>query len=243
MNRNNTDAARIADKRFGQNFLKDRTYVHRIIQAMPDGSLPIVEIGPGLGDLTSELLRVRSVTAFEVDKRLCEHLRDAFAAEIDSGRLTLICGDALEHWEEGSLLAGPYHLVANLPYNIATRLILNALHDPMCRSLRVMTQKEVAHKFAARPGERDFSSLSVLAESCGHAAVRFEVPPEAFVPPPKVTSAVLAIDKERSLDDRGFERFLKTAFAQPRKKLSKNLERTYGRDAILSAFEAEGLTR
>jgi len=241
MKRNNIDAAEIATKRFGQNFLKDHYYVHQIIQAMPDAPLPIVEIGPGLGDLTSELLRVRSVTAFEVDKRLCEHLRDAFAAEIDSGRLTLICGDALEHWAPGSLLDEPYHLVANLPYNIATRLILKALHDPMCRSLRVMTQKEVAHKFAARPGERDFSSLSVLAESCGYAAVRFEVPPEAFIPPPKVTSAVLAIDKERTLGDRGFERFLKTAFAQPRKKLSKNLERAFGRDAVLAAFDAVGI--
>jgi 16S rRNA (adenine1518-N6/adenine1519-N6)-dimethyltransferase len=231
------NAAEIASKRFGQNFLKDHRYVDQIIQAMPDDDLPVVEIGPGLGDLTSALIRVRNVTAFEVDKRLCEHLRTEFASEIDSEHLKLVCGDAMEHWEQKSLLDEPYHLVANLPYYIATHLILKALHDPMCRSVLVMVQKEVALKFAAHTGERDFSSLSVLAASAGEAWLRFEVPPEAFVPPPKVTSAVLAIHKERTLEDAGFERFLKIAFAQPRKKLSKNLERAFAKETIRSAFD------
>jgi len=235
--KSNIDAAEIASKRFGQNFLKDQVYVHQIIQAMPHDDLPIAEIGPGLGDLTSELIRVRSVTAFEVDKRLCEHLHTAFAPEIHSGHFKLTCGDALEHWEQRSLLDTPYHLVANLPYYIATHLILKALHDPMCRSILVMVQKEVALKFAAQPGERDFSALSVLAASAGEARLRFEVPPEAFVPPPKVTSAVLAIHKERTLDDPAFERFLKVAFAQPRKKLTKNLERAFAKETLRSAFD------
>jgi 16S rRNA (adenine1518-N6/adenine1519-N6)-dimethyltransferase len=242
----NIDAAEIASKRFGQNFLKDHRYVDQIIQAMPDDDLPVVEIGPGLGDLTSALIRVRSVTAFEVDKRLCEHLHDEFGSEIDSERLRLVCGDALEHWEQKGLMDEPYHLVANLPYYIATHLILKALHDPMCQSILVMVQKEVALKFAAQSGERDFSSLSVLAASAGEAWLRFEVPPEAFVPPPKVTSAVLSIRKERTLEDAGFERFLKIAFAQPRKKLSKNLERAFAKETIRSAFETlelDGLAR
>ncbi len=234
--KHNIDAAEIASKRFGQNFLKDHRYVDQIIQAMPDDDLPVAEIGPGLGDLTSALVRVRNVTAFEVDKRLCEHLPTQFSPEIDSGRLKLECGDALERWEAGSLLEEPYHLVANLPYYIATHLILKALHDPLCRSVLVMVQKEVALKFAAQPGERDFSALSVLADSSGEARLRFEVPPEAFVPPPKVTSAVLSIVKEYSLDDTGFERFLKVAFAQPRKKLSKNLERSFDKQTIREAF-------
>ncbi len=232
----NIDAAEIASKRFGQNFLKDHRYVDQIIQAMPDDDLPVAEIGPGLGDLTSALVRVRNVTAFEVDKRLCEHLPTQFSPEIDSGRLKLECGDALERWEAGSLLEEPYHLVANLPYYIATHLILKALHDPLCQSVLVMVQKEVALKFAAQPGERDFSALSVLADSSGEARLRFEVPPEAFVPPPRVTSAVLSIVKERSLDDTGFEQFLKIAFAQPRKKLSKNLERSFDKQTIREAF-------
>jgi len=225
--KSNIDAAEIASKRFGQNFLKDHTIVDQIIQAMPEDDLPVAEIGPGLGDLTAALIRVRHVTAFEVDKRLCEHLSIQFAPELDAGRLRLDCGDALERWEQGSLLDEPYHLVANLPYYIATHLILRALHDPWCQSVLVMVQKEVAIKFAARSGDRDFSALSVLAANAGVAQVRFEVPPEAFVPPPKVTSAMLSIEKERSLEDARFEQFLKIAFAQPRKKLSKNLERAF----------------
>ena len=239
--KSNIDAAEIASKRFGQNFLKDHTIVDQIIQAMPEDDLPVAEIGPGLGDLTAALIRVRHVTAFEVDKRLCEHLSVQFAPELDAGRLRLDCGDALERWERGSLLDEPYHLVANLPYYIATHLILRALHDPWCQSVLVMVQKEVAVKFAARSGDRDFSALSVLAANAGVAQVRFEVPPEAFVPPPKVTSAVLSIEKERSLEDARFEQFLKIAFAQPRKKLSKNLERAFPKALIQAAYTAVDL--
>jgi len=239
--KSNIDAAEIASKRFGQNFLKDVRYVDKIIQAMPEDDLSIAEIGPGLGDLTTELIRVRNVTAFEVDKRLCAHLSQQFASGLESGRLKLECGDVLEHWEQGSLLGEPYHLVANLPYYIATHLILRALHDPMCQSILVMVQKEVALKFAAQSGARDFSALSVLADSVGVAQLRFEVPPEAFVPPPKVTSAVLKITKRRTLEDTGFESFLKLAFAQPRKKLSKNLERVFGKETIQAAFEGLNL--
>ncbi len=235
------NAAEIARKHFGQNFLKDRSYIHRIIEAIPEDNFPIVEIGPGLGDLTSELIQVRNVTAFEVDKRLCEHLHDRYAFEINSNVLKLICGDVLEHWVQRSVLDTPYHVVANLPYYIATHLVLKALHDPMCRSILVMVQKEVAVKFAAQPGERNFSAPSVLASTAGEAKLCFEVPPEAFVPPPKVTSAVLSIRKKDTLEDPVFERFLKVAFAQPRKKLIKNLERVLSKEAIDSAFDALGI--
>jgi 16S rRNA (adenine1518-N6/adenine1519-N6)-dimethyltransferase len=230
------DLAEFASKKFGQNFLKDHSYIDQIIQAMSTDDFPVVEIGPGLGDLTTELVKVRDVTAFEVDKRLCEHLRDQFESEISSEKLKLVCGDALEHWEQGGLLDKPYDLVANLPYYLATHFILKALHDPLCQSILVMVQKEVALKFAAHSGERDFSALSVLAQSAGNARLLFEVPREAFVPPPNVTSAVLSIRKDRTLEDSAFERFLKVAFAQPRKKLSKNLEQIFDKETIKSAF-------
>ena len=230
------ELAEFASKRFGQNFLKNHSYINKIIQAMPNDTLPIVEIGPGLGDLTKALVRVKDVTAFEVDKRLCEHLTQTFKEPIRQGNLTLKCGDAIEHWEQRGLLDEPYHLVANLPYYIATHLLLKALHDPQCQSILTMVQKEVALKFAAQPTERDFSALSVLASSVGDATLCFEVEPEAFVPPPKVTSAVLSIVKFSSLEDRGFEDFLKVAFSQPRKKLSRNLSTRYTRDKVLEVF-------
>ncbi len=235
------DLSEFANKRFGQNFLKSDFYIQKIIQAIPNDSLTVAEIGPGLGDLTKELVRVRSVTAFEVDKRLCEHLKDTFSESLDRERLKLECGDVLERWGEKSLLDESYHLVANLPYYIATNIILKAMKDPNCRSILVMVQREVAVKFSATTKHKEFSALSVLAESVGKATLCFEVEPEAFVPAPKVTSAVLLIEKERTEDNAQFEALLRIAFAQPRKKLSKNLSVFFGKDKITTLFDDFGL--
>ena len=233
--------AEFASKKFGQNFLKNDIYLHKIIQAMPNDDLKVAEIGPGLGDLTKELVKVRNVTAFEVDKRLCEHLTTEFEEPIKNGNFELRCGDVLERWESGSLLDEPYHLVANLPYYIATNIILKAFKDEHCQSILVMVQKEVAVKFAASVKQKEFSALSVLASSVGKATLCFEVEPEAFVPPPNVTSAVLLIEKNKSLDDKKFEAFLKIAFAQPRKKLSKNLMASFSKDIVNQLFEKLGI--
>ncbi|RLA71430.1 MAG: 16S rRNA (adenine(1518)-N(6)/adenine(1519)-N(6))-dimethyltransferase [Epsilonproteobacteria bacterium] len=228
--------AEFASKKFGQNFLKNDIYLHKIIQAMPNDDLKVAEIGPGLGDLTKELVKVRNVTAFEVDKRLCEHLTSEFEESIHKGNFELRCGDVLERWESGSLLDEPYHLVANLPYYIATNIILKAFKDEQCQSILVMVQKEVAVKFAANVKQKEFSALSVLAASVGKATLCFEVEPEAFVPAPNVTSAVLLIEKNKSRDDEKFEAFLKIAFAQPRKKLSKNLVTVFSKDIVNKTF-------
>jgi 16S rRNA (adenine1518-N6/adenine1519-N6)-dimethyltransferase len=147
----------------------------------------------------------------------------------------------LERWESGELLDEPYHLVANLPYYIATNIILKALKDEHCRSILVMVQKEVADKFAANAGEKAFSALSVLADSVGKASVCFEVEPEAFVPPPKVTSAVLLIEKNETINDEKFESFLRVAFAQPRKKLSKNLMARFPKALVAEVFSQQEL--
>jgi 16S rRNA (adenine1518-N6/adenine1519-N6)-dimethyltransferase len=230
------DLAEFASKKFGQNFLKNNYYLQKIVQAMPNDNLKVAEIGPGLGDLTKELVKTRNVTAFEVDKRLCEHLTTEFETPIHEGRFELCCGDVLERWESGSLLDEPYHLVANLPYYIATNIILKAFRDELCRSILVMVQKEVAVKFSAVAKQKEFSALSVLATSVGKATLCFEVEREAFVPPPNVTSAVLLIEKDQSRDDEKFETFLKVAFSQPRKKLSKNLLSAFSKDIVDQTF-------
>ena len=111
-----------ANKRYGQNFLKNDAIIKRIIQSIPNDNLSVVEIGPGLGDLTKELIVARNVTAFEVDKRLCEHLQNTFGEAIHTATLTINCGDVLGRWETSSLLNENYHLVANLPYYIATNV-------------------------------------------------------------------------------------------------------------------------
>ena len=234
--------AAIAKKKFGQNFLHDKAVLAEIIQSMPDTPYRIAEIGPGLGDLTKYLVDVKSVTAFEVDTDLCKHLEHHFADAIATGALTLRCGDVLEHWKS-ELLDEPYDLVANLPYYIATNIILKALADPACRNLLVMIQREVAEKFSAAPGERAFGALSVIAQSVGEARIVIHVPPTAFEPAPKVDSAVLLIQKTANRNDAGFEEMLRVAFAQPRKTLYKNLSSRYDGTVLSQAYEALGLDR
>ncbi len=230
-----------AKKQFGQNFLKDESVLHQIIQSMPNTKHKVAEIGPGLGDLTNYLVDVRSVVAFEVDTNLCKHLNKRFTKEIATKHLQINCGDVLEAWQS-ELLDEPYDLVANLPYYIGTTIILKALADPMCKNLLVMVQKEVAQKFAAQPSEKVFGSLGVITQSVGTASIVIDVPPSAFDPMPKVDSAVLLIQKERDRSDAEFEEMLKIAFTQPRKTLMKNLTSRYDKEAVQAAFAQLGLS-
>jgi len=231
----NLDPNKIADKKFGQNFLKDETILNKIIEAMPKDGLKIVEIGPGLGDLTRQLIKVGQVKAYEVDNRLCNYLLNEFKEPIKSGKLELVCKDVLE--QNGTLDNEPYALVANLPYYIATNIILNALRDSNCKRVLAMVQKEVALKFSASVKDRNFGSLAILSQSVADVRLLFEVPPTAFAPPPKVTSAVLYIEKRDSLKDRDFEEFLKVATKQPRKTLLKNLSALYDKELLKSIFK------
>jgi len=183
---------------------------------MPNNDNLIVEIGPGLGDLTEKLLKKRRVRAFEIDKELCEILRNKFP------NLNLKCGDVLEFWQD-SLVNEKYDLVANLPYYIATNIILKALKDKNAKNILVLIQKEVAEKFSAKVGDKNYSSLSILANSVAKVKKLFDIPPGAFVPAPKVTSSVILFEKFKESFDEEFAKFLKVAFSNPRKTLKKNL--------------------
>jgi len=229
-----------AKKRFGQNFLKDESVLRKIIEAMPNNNNKIVEIGPGLGDLTKFLVNVKSVVAFEVDTDLCKRLDLKFKSEIQSKKLVLHCGDVLQNWHH-RLLCEPYDLIANLPYYIATNIILRALADPMCENILVMVQHEVAKKFSASSGESSFSALSVLTQSVGSASIVIDVPPAAFEPMPKVQSSVLLINKHATLEDEGFGEMLRVAFVQPRKTLLKNLSSKYEKSLLLDIFKSQNL--
>lgn len=225
-----------AKKKFGQNFLKDTSVLNKIIQSMPRSKRKLIEIGPGLGDLTQRLLEVKPLVAYEVDNELCIYLKDKFSKEEDEGRFTLVQGDVLAKFQKGSLADEPYDLVANLPYYIATTIILEALKDPLCKSLVVMIQKEVAMKFAAPHKTKEFTSLAILAQSIGKSKRLFDVLPESFEPQPKVTSSVLLIEKEQEFikgDFPGifgsneelkiFEKYLRYSFTSPRKTWLKNI--------------------
>ncbi|WP_024954533.1 16S rRNA (adenine(1518)-N(6)/adenine(1519)-N(6))-dimethyltransferase RsmA [Sulfurospirillum arcachonense] len=225
-----------AKKKFGQNFLKDTSILSKIIQSMPKNKRKLIEIGPGLGDLTQRLLEVKPLVAYEVDSELCIYLKDKFSKEEDEGRFALVEGDVLERFKEGSLSDEPYDMVANLPYYIATTIILEALRDPLCKSLVVMIQKEVAEKFAAPHKTKEFTSLAILAQSIGKSKILFDVLPESFEPRPKVTSSILMIEKEQEFikgdfpgifekneDLKMFEKYLRFSFTAPRKTWLKNI--------------------
>ncbi len=227
----------VAKKKFGQNFLKDESVLRKIVEAMPKNENKLVEIGPGLGDLTKFLVDVKSVEAFEVDTDLCKLLQDEFKEEIATKRLHINCGDVLQAWKS-TLVDEPYDLVANLPYYIATNIILKALADPMCKNILVMVQLEVAEKFCALAGEKVFGSLSIIAQSVGTSHIVVKVPPTAFDPQPKIDSAVFLIQKKRDRSDKDFEDMLRVAFMQPRKTLMKNLSSKYDKSVLQEAFSS-----
>ena len=231
----------VAKKKFGQNFLKDESVLRKIVEAMPNNDHKIVEIGPGLGDLTKFLVDVKSVEAFEVDTDLCKLLQSTFKEEINTKRLHLHCGDVLQAWKS-SLIDEPYDLVANLPYYIATNIILKALADPMCKNILVMVQLEVAEKFCATNGEKVFGSLGIITQSVGEARIVTKVPPTAFDPQPKIDSAVFLIQKSRDRSEKEFEDMLRVAFTQPRKTLMKNLSSKYDKEKLQAAFKELELT-
>ena len=234
-----------AKKRYGQNFLKDDQVLIKIIESMPNNKNHIVEIGPGLGDLTKNLVKYKDVTAYEVDTDLLTILKANFIHEIDKGRLELIHTDVLEAWDrQKSLHNSKYDLIANLPYYIATNIILRAYEDDNCENIIVMIQKEVAVKFSANEGDKEFSSLGVIAkQNSKEVKILFDVPPTSFEPPPKVTSSVLFIKKDMSKKlDKDFNRFLKACFQQPRKKLSKNISTLVSKEYISEIFEELGIS-
>jgi 16S rRNA (adenine1518-N6/adenine1519-N6)-dimethyltransferase len=225
----------VAKKKFGQNFLKDETVLQKIVEAMPNNDNKIVEIGPGLGDLTKYLVDVKRVEAFEVDTDLCKLLQNKFEKEIATKQLRIHCGDVLTAWKS-ELIEEPYDLVANLPYYIATNIILKALADPKCKNILVMVQLEVAEKFCANDGDRVFGSLSIITQSVGEAHIVVRVPPTAFEPQPKIDSAVFLIQKNSDRCNENFEDMLRVAFSQPRKTLLKNLSVKYEKNLLQEAF-------
>lgn len=229
-----------AKKQYGQNFLKDTTILDKIIQSMPNNNNYVVEIGPGLGDLTKNLVKYKDMTAYEVDTDLIGILKSKFAIEMKEGKLKLIHTDVLEAWDKQKTLHdGKYDLIANLPYYIATNIILRAFEDKNCEHIIVMVQKEVAEKFTAKVNNKDYSSLGIITESISiDSRILFDVPPESFDPPPKIISSILYIKKDMDKHlDKDFNKFLKACFVQPRKKLSKNLTSVVDKNTISKIYE------
>jgi 16S rRNA (adenine1518-N6/adenine1519-N6)-dimethyltransferase len=221
-----------AKKSLGQNFLLDLNLTGRIARAAgPLEGVTVVEVGPGPGGLTRALLAngAKRVIAIERDERCIEMLKEI--AEAAPGRLTIVAGDALTTDLRPYLDGAPARIVANLPYNIATALLINWIAADAWPSwfdrLTLMFQREVAERIVAAPGSKTYGRLSVLAQWRTDAKILFDVNPSAFVPPPKVTSSVVQlIPKAKPLecDRRTLERVTGAAFGQRRKMLRQSLK-------------------
>ena len=221
-----------ARKSLGQNFLLDLNLTAKIARHVGDLSQSdVLEIGPGPGGLTRGLLSegARRVLAIEKDSRCIPALEEIAAAY--DGRLTVIEGDALEV-DPLTHLQKPIQIAANLPYNIGTELLVRWLTPPewppFWDSLTLMFQREVAERIVAKPGSKAYGRLALLAQWRSDAAIVLNLPPEAFTPPPKVSSAVVhikAIEKPRfEADAKTLERVVAKAFNQRRKMLRAALK-------------------
>ena len=230
-----------AKKSLGQNFLLDLNLTRRIARAaglVPGGleTGTTIEIGPGPGGLTRALLiqGATKLVAVELDERAITAL--STLVEASGGRLELVCADALDINAE-DLGPAPRRIVANLPYNVCTRLLLNWLETPeRFASFTLMFQREVAERLVAPAGCEAYGRLSVLAQWLCRVKILFDVPATAFTPPPKIKSSVVQlVPRETPLapaDRADLERVTAAAFAQRRKMLRQSLK-GLGGDALL----------
>lgn len=236
------EARLYARKGLGQHFLKDRRALRRIVAAADaQTGDTVVEVGPGLGSLTAELAAAGArVVAVEIDERLCEYLRHRFSG---SEAVSVICADVLSRSPAALLaeagMSPPYLVAANLPYYIAAPVLRHFLESPeKPQRMVVMLQKEVAESVTAGPGR--MTLLGVSVQLYGEPRLLFTVPPSAFYPRPKVTSAVVRIDVAAGLradvdDVQRFFRVVRAGFSAPRKQLRNALALGLGLDTIGAA--------
>ena len=219
-----------ARKRFGQHFLSDAHVVARIVNAIdPRPEDHVVEIGPGLGVLTAALLaRIPAMEAVELDRDIIPKLAQRCAP---LGTLLIHSADALK-FDFTTLAADgrPLRVVGNLPYDISTPLLFHLLESrAVIRDMHFMLQKEVVDRLAAEPGGKDYGRLSVMMQYHCEVVALFDVPPEAFEPPPKVDSAVVRLVPHAQppvqvRDVSVLEQLVAQAFSQRRKTLRNTLK-------------------
>ena len=219
-------------KSLGQNFLHDLNLTARIARAAePLENITVVEIGPGPGGLTRALLSLgaRRVIAVERDERALDALSEIAAHY--PGRLDVVSGDALKIDVSEQLGPERARIVANLPYNIGTVLLIGWLTaepwPPWYDSMVLMFQREVAERICARVGDKAYGRLAVLAGWRTEAKILFDVAPTAFVPPPSVTSSVVRLvprAEPLACDAIALQRVTEAAFGQRRKMLRQSLK-------------------
>ncbi|MFA5488641.1 MAG: 16S rRNA (adenine(1518)-N(6)/adenine(1519)-N(6))-dimethyltransferase RsmA [Candidimonas sp.] len=228
-----------ARKRFGQHFLVDEAVIDAIMRGIsPQRGDAMIEIGPGLSALTQPLMQaLEHLTVVEIDRDLAARLRNQYPEQ----RLTVVQADALE--VDFASLGSDLRIVGNLPYNISSPLLFHLLScADRVRDQHFMLQREVIDRMVAEPGSADYGRLSVMLRSRYAMQKLFDVPPEAFDPPPRVVSAVVRMvplpdTRRRPRSEKAFEQLVARAFNQRRKMLRRGL----GDWAALLDWEALGV--
>ncbi len=225
------------DKGYGQNFLIDRRALTAVVDAAdPPPGARVLEVGPGLGALTRALAeRGTEVLALELDARLLPALRETTDAYPN---VEVRAGDAMR-FAHAEMPEGSY-LVSNLPYQIATALLAEALSSGRYRRMAVLVQREVAERIVARPGDPGFGAYSLLCQHFAAARIVRDVSPGCFLPAPKVTSSIVRIDPHPGVrPDPATFTLIRDGFRHRRKTLRKNLV-TAGHDpaAVAEALDA-----
>lgn len=232
-----------AKKSLGQHFLLDLNLTAKIVRAAGVQDCDrVLEIGPGPGGLTRALLAAGAhVTAIERDARCIDALGALSAHYPD--RLQLVEGDALKADEAGLLKENaPVAIVANLPYNISTELLIKWLKAgaPLWSSMTLMFQKEVADRILAAPGSKTYGRLSVIAQAASQPVRAFDLPPQAFTPPPKVTSSIVHFSPVNpACDLAALEHITAAAFGQRRKMLRSSLKTLFA-ERLYEALDTAG---
>ena len=230
----------LAQKSLGQNFLFDEQLLTRIAAVPgPLTGADVLEVGPGPGGLTRALLRAgANVTAIEMDRRCLPALAEL--GEAFPGQLRVIEGDAVKI-DPATLFDGPWHVAANLPYNVGTGLftgwLSGAAWPPRWQSLTLMFQQEVAERIIAKAGSDAYGRLAILSQWRATPRIAIKVHRSAFTPPPKVMSAIVHVtpaDMPEGVAPRTLERLTEAAFGQRRKMLRQSLK---GLPGALPALE------
>ncbi|MDX1444398.1 MAG: 16S rRNA (adenine(1518)-N(6)/adenine(1519)-N(6))-dimethyltransferase RsmA [Gammaproteobacteria bacterium] len=237
-----------AKKRFGQHFLHDPSAIDRIIGAVnPQPGENLIEIGPGLGAITTHLLeKAQTLHVVELDRDVIPHLQEKCRGV---GELVVHQGDALK-FDFGTLadeIGSPLRLVGNLPYNVSSPLLFHFLkYRAVIRDMHFMLQKEVVDRMAAPPGSKTYGRLSVMLAADCRITPLFTIRPGAFNPPPKVDSAVVRLqvldEPAFPLPDRAlFQKVVTQAFSQRRKTLRNTLKGLIDADTIAACGIDPGL--
>ena len=251
MSDSDDDQTPFAKKSLGQHFLFDPDILRRIALATgPLEGKSIIEVGPGPGGLTRAILDegAKNLLCVEADDRFASAL--ATWPEVATGRMHIVHGDATKCvWQdlvETHGLTQPVNIIANLPYNVGTRLVIDWLKAGDWRGvMAVMLQKEVVERFCAAPSTPAYGRLSVMAGAVCHANIAMTLPPGAFRPPPKVDSAVVLLSplpKLQQFDDLdALETVCAKAFGQRRKMLRKSLQTVFAGNPATPILEQIGI--